>query len=715
APQANAAAPAEKPATQTQTKPQASKPATETQAPAAPAATAPLPPLAKQLGQTLQSLVGTGTQQPDAAAPAAPATAPAEGEDFSAHLSDTFSTGALQLIDKTGKAIQASGKKFKTRIAFMPKLNDWIATQGRDTRRAAMWVSLRDDLMVVILPPLLISLAVMLFLVPLRNRIKHDTPSTLLRRIALLSGLLLLRLLPSVVFLGTSVALLEQNEDRNLQRYILLNLIYALFLGFAAQQILRSIFSPVVKQLRTLPLTTPEAIAGYKWLSFFSIVIIYTYFFGNVATAVRMPAAALAGIESLIAIVLTLTAIVAVFRARRVVATMLRGNATSEDEPRSFFKPIRMWLARHWHSLGTTYLVVAFFVTVLGIEDGVSVMLRGTVLSLVVLAAARGSLVLIEKWKTPKPGESEMAHRQFLSFLLRTCVWPAAALGIGASWGLDAGSLFATPVGKWFTNAVMSIGITLLTLTVLYEMIHRSIERHLNERDKETKMPMASARAQTLLPMVRTSVFIFFTAIAFVMSLSAIGINVAPLLAGAGVLGVAIGFGSQSLVKDFLTGLFIVAENTIAVGDVVKIDDHAGLVEALSIRTIRLRDLEGCVHILPFSEVLKITNMTRGFSYALIDIGVSYDSDLERVMKVMKEVGAEVQEDPVFKRVILEPLEVLGVEELGASSITLRARIRTRAGKQWDVKRLLMLRLKQRFDAEHIEIPFPIVTYIQKK
>jgi small conductance mechanosensitive channel len=138
------------------------------------------------------------------------------------------------------------------------------------------------------------------------------------------------------------------------------------------------------------------------------------------------------------------------------------------------------------------------------------------------------------------------------------------------------------------------------------------------------------------------------------------------------------------------------------------------VVETLSIRTIRLRDGDGSLHIIPFSEVTQITNMTRGFAYALVDIGVSYDSDVERVMAVMREVGASLQEDPLFKRVITEPIEVKGIEKFGDSSITIRARIRTRPGKQWDVKRLLLLRIKQRFDKEGIEMPYPTVMHLTK-
>jgi small conductance mechanosensitive channel len=249
---------------------------------------------------------------------------------------------------------------------------------------------------------------------------------------------------------------------------------------------------------------------------------------------------------------------------------------------------------------------------------------------------------------------------------------------------------------------------------LIYEGCNRTIEKHLNRRDADGKALQASARMRTLLPMIRNMVFVFFAVIVGFVTLSEAGFNIGPLLAGAGVVGVAVGFGSQALVKDFLTGLFIVIENTIAVGDVVKIGSHSGVVESISFRTLRLRDNEGALHILPFSIVTDIVNMTRDFAFAVINVGVSYSSDLEHVMRVIRAVGEDLQKDPVFKRVILEPIEILGVDSLGDSSITISSRLRTRPGKQWDVRRMFLLKLKQAFDKEKIEIPFPTVTSIQK-
>nr|MDP9128732.1 mechanosensitive ion channel family protein [Pseudomonadota bacterium] len=161
--------------------------------------------------------------------------------------------------------------------------------------------------------------------------------------------------------------------------------------------------------------------------------------------------------------------------------------------------------------------------------------------------------------------------------------------------------------------------------------------------------------------------------------------------------------------------LFIVLEDIIAVGDLVKIGDHQGNVEAISVRTIRLRDENGALHIMPFSEVSKITNMTRDFSYAFMDVGVAYDSDLEHVMEVIRAVSRDLLKDPTYGSLILEPVEVLGVEHFGDYSITIRSRQRTKPGMQREVRRMFLLRLKQRFDKEAIVIPFPTINHLRPR
>ncbi|MCY3755547.1 MAG: mechanosensitive ion channel family protein, partial [Alphaproteobacteria bacterium] len=188
---------------------------------------------------------------------------------------------------------------------------------------------------------------------------------------------------------------------------------------------------------------------------------------------------------------------------------------------------------------------------------------------------------------------------------------------------------------------------------------------------------------------------------------SELGIDIAPLLAGVGIAGLAIGFGAQTLVKDVITGLFILMEDQVAVGEYVSVAGHSGIVEGLSIRTIRLRDLSGTVHVVPFGEVGTVENLTRDYSYAVIDAGVGYSEDTDRVSDVLREVAASMESDEDWRDRIIPPFEVFGVQELGDSAVVVRCRFKTPPMQQWAVAREFRRRMKKRFDELGIEIPFP--------
>ena len=217
-------------------------------------------------------------------------------------------------------------------------------------------------------------------------------------------------------------------------------------------------------------------------------------------------------------------------------------------------------------------------------------------------------------------------------------------------------------------------------------------------------------RLKTLGRALRYAANVVITIIAGMLVLAELGISIAPILAAAGVLGLAVGFGAQSLVKDYFSGLFILLENQIRHGDVVEAGGKAGIVEEVTLRYVRLRGYEGNVHFVPNGQIDCVTNMTRDFSYALIDVGVAYREDVDEVFEVIRAVGAEIREDPVLGQVILEDLELAGVDNWADSAVVIRMRIKVMPIQQWNVKRGFLRRLKQAFDARGIEIPFPHLT-----
>lgn len=214
-------------------------------------------------------------------------------------------------------------------------------------------------------------------------------------------------------------------------------------------------------------------------------------------------------------------------------------------------------------------------------------------------------------------------------------------------------------------------------------------------------------RVVTLAGMVRTLTLVGLWTVVVVISLEQLGLDITPILAGAGIVGLAVGFGAQNLVRDVISGFFVVLENQVRVGDVAVVNGTGGLVEAISFRTIVLRDLAGVVHVFPHGTVTTLANMTKEWSGYVLDVGVAYKEDTDRVAAVMRRVAEELRQDPALGPAMLEPIEIFGVDDFGESEVTIKARLKTQPLRQWEVGREYRRRLKKAFDAEGIEIPFP--------
>jgi len=217
-------------------------------------------------------------------------------------------------------------------------------------------------------------------------------------------------------------------------------------------------------------------------------------------------------------------------------------------------------------------------------------------------------------------------------------------------------------------------------------------------------------RAATIGRVFRYIVSVVVSLMAGILILSELGVSIAPILGAAGVVGLAIGFGAQSLVKDYFTGFFILLENQLTTGDVVEIAGKSGLVEDVTLRFVRLRDYSGNVHYVPNNLITTVTNMSRGFAQAVVDVGIAYREDTDHVFEVMREVSREMRSDLAFESKILDDLEIAGVESWADSAVVLRCRFKVVPLEQWGVRREFLRRLKKAFDARGIEIPFPHVT-----
>jgi small-conductance mechanosensitive channel len=275
------------------------------------------------------------------------------------------------------------------------------------------------------------------------------------------------------------------------------------------------------------------------------------------------------------------------------------------------------------------------------------------------------------------------------------------------AWGVNAAGWFWDGPGQIVLQAAGSLALTLLVALVVWEGTSQAIANYLAEHDGRGTRRVRSARTRTLLSVARTALLVTLSVVVLLIVLSELGVNIAPLLATAGVLGLAVGFGAQKLVQDVITGFFMLLEDVFSVGDVIQVGDRSGLVEAVTIRNVRLRDVSGTVHTIPFSTIDRVSNLTREFSFYVFDLGVAYREDVDQVMDTLREIGAGLRRDPYFSALIIDDLEVFGVDAFGDSAVVIKGRIKTLPIKQWEVGRELNRRIKRRFDELGIEIPFP--------
>ena len=252
-------------------------------------------------------------------------------------------------------------------------------------------------------------------------------------------------------------------------------------------------------------------------------------------------------------------------------------------------------------------------------------------------------------------------------------------------------------VGTFVAASIASRAVFRLRLRLVTTMA-----RHAGGDDAELEK-----RAATVSGIIRKTVYIAIWVVGLVMGVRELGFDVGPILAGAGVLGLAVGFGAQNLVRDVISGLFLLIENQVRVNDVAVINGTGGLVEEVNLRTTVLRSLDGTVHVFPNGAIENLSNMTREFSYYVFEIGVAYTEDTDRVTEVLRELGAELQQDPAYGPALLEPIEVLGVDRLADSAVIIKARFKTLPLKQWMIGREMNRRIKKKFDELGIEIPFP--------
>jgi small conductance mechanosensitive channel len=522
----------------------------------------------------------------------------------------------------------------------------------------------------------------------------------------------LLELVPVAVFAATAYGVMTLTAPAHEGTVLALALINATVVSRVILIFAQMLLAPRVATMRLLAVADETSNYVFLWTRRLTYLVVYGYFLAQAALPMGIPPASHAILVKLLGLLLVMLLVMLVLQNRKDVAGYIRGGADDA------FGQLRRGFSGIWHILLIIYIVAVYGVWALDVPGGFAFVLRATVLSIVVLAVARGVLelarrgvrrgfALSDEQKARFPLLEARANRYLplLQTVIRTLIYGVAVLTLLDVWGVDVFGWLSGEAAQAMIARLMTIALIVLVAVVVWEGVSAAIERYLKAQDNAGGGP--SQRAQTLLPLLRNVVMVALGIIVTLTVLSELGINIGPLIAGAGILGLAIGFGAQTIVKDFITGFFILVEDAVAVGDIVELGSHSGKVEAMSIRSIQLRDNMGQVHRIPFSEVSTTINKSKVFSFARFDIGVGYSEDIDRCMDVIRDLGAEVRADPQRAPDILDDIDIMGVQELADSAVVIRARIKVRPGKQFALQRKFHHMLKNRFDAEGIEIPFP--------
>ena len=281
-------------------------------------------------------------------------------------------------------------------------------------------------------------------------------------------------------------------------------------------------------------------------------------------------------------------------------------------------------------------------------------------------------------------------------------------VGVGSA-PVTLDQVFEWVRGPGFRLVIIAVSAYLVTQAVYFLVEHLQIFLSAGEAS-QTDLLERRKRVDTLGQLIRVGATVLVVGVAVMMALSLFNVDIRPILTGAGIAGLAVGFGAQNLVRDVIGGVFLILENQIRIGDVVEVNGKSGLVEEIRLRTLVLRGLDGTVHVIPNGGIAEMSNMTKDFAFAVLDVGIAYKENVDHVMAILREVGAAMQTDSEYGSSILEPMEILGVDAFAESAVVIKLRMKTVPIQQWYVARELRRRIKLAFDERGIEIPFPHVS-----
>jgi len=543
-------------------------------------------------------------------------------------------------------------------------------------------------------------------------------------RLGMASTRLLLELLPFAAFclvtLGLSVLLFQPGgADRTF------HVTYATgaAIVLAAAILLRFVLAPRVPGLRLLPISDAAARFVYRWLLWITGAGVFAWLTAGLLILTGVPLKAQLVISLITGSLLLVLVLAMIVRLRSIVAEAIRAQGVADSKGAA---TLRHLFAATWHVFAILYVLNVYLLWALSVLGQGASTVWAAVASVGIVFAfplldrwmrrgieelfsgggdeARDGAQLQDAGASNYPDYASALHRIARALLVLFLLAAMAEL-----WGVN---LFGE-AGLRVRQAVLASSLDLVTAVVIavigWQFIKIAIDRRLAPRTVNGELVQPSQRMRTLLPLARKFVLAILVVMTVMLLLSGLGVNIGPLLAGAGVVGVAIGFGAQTLVRDILTGVFFILDDAFRVGEYIISGTYKGTVEAIGLRAVKLRHHRGSIYTVPFGELHAIQNMSRDWVIDKFSIGITYDSDIEKARKIIKKIGQTLAEDPAYAPHILEPLKMQGVEQFGDFAVEVRVKMKTRPGEQFVIRRKANAMIKQAFDENGIKFAFPTV------
>ncbi|MDR3325703.1 MAG: mechanosensitive ion channel [Rhodospirillaceae bacterium] len=641
-------------------------------------------------------------------------------------LKDVSEPGLSSLFLEKIKNFNASIQSIMPTFSDIEHMINLVSMQISDTKLRAIWLGGLCKFTIILGGGLLVEFIVKTLLLRPRRFLENKSITNRLSLVPLIFYLIILELLQIMGFVIAtywlqSLNMLMQVGEVKQATYIVITS-YMLIKFLLVLE--KAMLMPKSINLRFVPLSDKTAKYMFIWVRRLIVIMIGGYFLIQAMTLLGISKGSYNFFIKMLGLLVTTLLIILVLQNRQVISDWIRCRGKRAEVVSKKIQILYDRLADIWHILASIYITTSFVIWALQIQDGFEFIVKSSTLSIIILIIAnllidffkqlfKRSFTFSDDLRSKFPKLENKANRYIVVIHNVVLVTTIAifTLMLVHVWGGNVLMLLTSDLGKHVISSAFSITFVLIGTGILWEIIDALSERYLTQIDVDGQMVERSARIRTLLPLFRNVIMVTLIVMVILIVLSEIGINTAPLLAGAGVVGVAIGFGSQKLVQDVITGAFILFENTIAVGDLVQIGEHKGNVESMTIRTLRLRDIDGQVHTLPFSNVASVINLSRDFSYHVFQIGVSYCEDIDFVISSIEKLGKEMYEDSKIGAYLLDDsIEVFGIDKFADSSIIIGGRLKTLPGKQIIIGREFNIRIKKCFDELLISLPYPART-----